>query len=454
MKMLNRCFVVLLVLCLLCPAAFAEDCGIGEAVSYVPEVAAVAETPEAPLSMAAVPATTPAPVLATETSPADENSTRGFVYRMYKIVLGREPDPDGFESWVKALESGGSGAADLIVGFFNSDEYTGQHKSSENVVNDCYKAMLNRPADAAGLESWKKVLDIGMSSDTVCAGFVNSSEFQDLTAKYGIQPGTIQLTKARDQNYERTYFVYRLYQECLKRSPDLTGLESWCSALGGGSEGTNVAYGFVFSDEYTNRLPTNEEYVTMLYSTILGRAGDASGTASWVKLLDFSNTRERVLNGFMFSPEFAAMCARAGIRVGSKVYEPDDTREWKANILVLTLVNAARSQQGLLPLVTREDLWERVALIRAAEVAYDHNHKRPDGSLWTTAYSDAGFPDSAMSENIAWGFTSEQAVVQAWLNSASHRANILSNKVNVLATGLSEINWSQNFYNDLYVAAK
>ena len=40
-----------------------------------------------------------------------EQSTRGFVYRLYKIVLGREPDADGLNYWVNELNSGRRKAA-------------------------------------------------------------------------------------------------------------------------------------------------------------------------------------------------------------------------------------------------------------------------------------------------------------------------------------------------------
>ena len=455
MKQLTRLFALVMALCLLFGGALADECGLGTAVSV--------KRADAPAAAAAAPAEAPAEAVhaaavraesgeALATNPLEnENTTRGFVYRMYKIVLGREPDPAGFESWVKALESGGSGAADLIVGFFNSDEYTGKGKSSEAVVDDCYQAMLNRPADHEGLEAWKKILDIGMSSDSVCAGFVNSSEFQALAAKYGIQPGTIRLTKARDQNYERTAFAYRLYRDCLGRYPDIGGLEYWCTLLGNGYSGTNVAYGFVFSDEYRSRHTTNEVFVDMLYQAILGRAAEASGLKSWTATLDYSSTRERVLNGFMRSDEFAKKCQLAGIKVGKQIVEPDNTTSWKANILVLSLVNAERARYGIAPLTTREDLWEGVAQIRATELKkrFDPEHTRPDGRSWDTAFDDAKIPYVYAAENIAYGYKTEQDVVQAWMNSPLHRANILDQELMHLATGLYVSGtryWSQDFF--------
>ena len=49
-------------------------------------------------------------------------------------------------------------------------------------------------------------------------------------------------------------FVTRLYQQCLGREPDPTGHSFWVNALQTGQNtGADVAYGFVFSDEFQNR---------------------------------------------------------------------------------------------------------------------------------------------------------------------------------------------------------
>ena len=438
MKTMTKIIALICALCvMLGGVAAAEECGIGEAVSYVP-----AETQGQQVHPAA---NTQAPVAGN----ADESGTRGFVTRMYRVVLGREPDPVGLEKWVAQLESGKFGAADLVLQFFNSIEYAGKKKTSAEIVTDCYNAMLGRDPDESGFENWKMRLDVGMTWDAVCRGFIGSREFLNLAASYNIRPGTIVLRNARDQNYERTAFVYRLYRDCLNRTPDVAGLENWCRSLGMGMDGTNVAKGFIFSREYKNTLPSNEAYVEMLYHTILGRNPDGAGKNSWMRKLDYTDTRERVLNQFMFSPEFAKKCAAAGINVGKAIYEPDKSAEWQANIQILALVNEERAKVGLDPLNTREDLWERVAMVRAREIKqlFDKDHHRPDYSPWYTAYTDAGFPDSGMAENIAFGFRTAKSVMNAWMNSTGHRNNILTAGLTTLATGLfSKSYWSQDFY--------
>jgi hypothetical protein len=452
MSKITRTIACLVAFCLMLGgiALADEPCGIGEAASHdAPVLSQESGVKPASKNIDTKPASTVDVAATTGTTApiSNDSGTRGFVTRMYQVVLGREPDEAGLNDWVSQLESGKAKAADIVTGFFNSREYKGKNKKNEEVVKDCYNAMLGRNPDAGGATYWKAIMDYGMTSDRVCAGFLGSQEFIALAKSYGIQPGTITLKNARDLNIERTAFVYRLYQDCLNRQPDIAGLENWCQALTHGSGGTTVASGFVFSKEYKNKMASNEEYVDMLYHTIMGREPDAAGKADWLNQLNYTITREKALNGFMFSKEFSAKCTTAGIKVGSKIKEPDTTREWKANILVLSLVNAERSKVGATALTTREDLWEKVAMVRAEEITKSFSHTRPNGKDCWSAYTDAGFADSREAENIAFGFKSEKEVMKAWINSAGHKANILNTQLTTLATGLyKNTNWCQSFY--------
>ncbi len=251
-----------------------------------------------------------------------EQTTRGFVYRMYDVVLGRQPDEAGMNDWVERLNSGRASAVDIVYGFFYSPEYQNRGKSNEDIVADCYYAMLGREPDYDGYQDWVNKLDIGMTPEAIFAGFVGSMEFTSQCSYYGINPGQYTLMTARDQNYERTYFVYRLYRNCLGRTPETAGQENWCAALGQGMSGTEVAAGFVFSAEYTQKNASNEEYVAMLYQTILGREGEQAGMSDWIGQLNNGASREHILNGFLYSREFAKQCEVAGIHVGSPIAEP------------------------------------------------------------------------------------------------------------------------------------
>lgn len=283
---------------------------------------------------------------------AYSRNTEGFVTRMYDVVLGRKPDAAGLKSWTSQLNSGKKTAADIVDGFFFSDEYKGKKKSADNMVTDCYKAMLDRSPDAKGKADWKRRLDIGMTIQAVCKGFVGSNEFKGLCSTYGIKPGTITPRLAKDDNYERTYFVYRLYKNCLGRNPDGAGLENWCRSIKCGLTGAKAAQGFVFSSEYMNKLNAKtgddytHSYVDMLYRTILGRSPDENGLKSWT-LQMFSKSPESIFNGFIFSNEFKGQCAKAGISVGTKIAVPEDMSLEGFPEKIVACINKERSAKGL-----------------------------------------------------------------------------------------------------------
>jgi uncharacterized protein YkwD len=103
---------------------------------------------------------------------------------------------------------------------------------------------------------------------------------------------------------------------------------------------------------------------------------------------------------------------------------------------ILALINQQRQANGLAPLAAAGQLQfaavQHSANMAAASAvvglgpAMSHTL---DGSPLPTVVSRAdyaGYSYQALGENIAYGFTGAADVVQAWMNSAGHRANILN----------------------------
>ena len=304
----------------------------------------------------------------------------------------------------------------------------------------------------------------GQTRGAVMTGFVNSEEFSALCASYGIESGSgdwsgISIPILGNcswcgaDNDTITDFVTRLYRICLEREPDEAGLADWSAQLANGAEGSQVAYGFIFSTEYKQKHTSNTEFATMLYHTMMDREPDDAGLTDWVDKLNYTNTREYVFNGFLFSTEFARRCAASGINIGNAVETPDATDAWQMNVQILALCNEQRQNNGLEKLMTREDLWEQVAQVRAGEIVNYFSHTRPNGSSCFSLYDEAGLDYRAAGENIAAGYYGASAVVDGWMNSTGHRANILSESYDYLATGYATggaygTNYCQNFLGD------
>ncbi len=66
------------------------------------------------------------------------------------------------------------------------------------------------------------------------------------------------------------------------------------------------------------------------------------------------------------------------------------------------------------------------ANVRAKEIKQQFSHTRPDGRSFDTVLTENGVSFRGSGENIAYGQRSPEAVMEGWMNSAGHRANILN----------------------------
>ncbi len=92
---------------------------------------------------------------------------------------------------------------------------------------------------------------------------------------------------------------------------------------------------------------------------------------------------------------------------------------------VVELVNKERSKAGLNALSIDENI-ETAAMVRSREIEKSFSHTRPNGSSFSTALSESGVKFMGAGENIAWGQRSPEEVMNGWMNSSGHRANILN----------------------------
>ncbi|MFY9198190.1 MAG: CAP domain-containing protein [Acutalibacteraceae bacterium] len=123
---------------------------------------------------------------------------------------------------------------------------------------------------------------------------------------------------------------------------------------------------------------------------------------------------------------------------------------------MLASVNNERAKLGLAPLSFSSKLSE-FALTRAAEAGVRWSHTRPDGtSCFTVLDSDPEFRNqlSEAGENLAWNQTTVPKVMEDWMNSPGHRANIVKDSYNAVGfacvivyrdNGSRDYLWAQMF---------
>lgn len=100
--------------------------------------------------------------------------------------------------------------------------------------------------------------------------------------------------------------AYRLYQASFNRTPDATGLGFWMAQMDKGASLHAVAQAFVASAEFKTLFgaaPTDDAFVTALYSNLLHRAPDQGGHDFWADVLQHGGARADVLAAFSESTE-------------------------------------------------------------------------------------------------------------------------------------------------------
>lgn len=127
---------------------------------------------------------------------------------------------------------------------------------------------------------------------------------------YGLRSERLHIAEAlRDHNSSVKAFVARFYQLCLGREPDPNGLNYWVGSLIDFTRtGADVAKGFIFSPEFGNRAVSDEDYLDILYEAFFNRTAAAGGYNDWLDKLNSGVSRADVLDGFIFSQEFADLC--------------------------------------------------------------------------------------------------------------------------------------------------
>ncbi len=115
---------------------------------------------------------------------------------------------------------------------------------------------------------------------------------------------------------------------------------------------------------------------------------------------------------------------------------------------VAALINQERAAQGLNPLQTVPVL-NQAAEIRSQELVTLFSHTRPDGRGCSTVLDDTGVSWRTTGENIAYGYDTPEAVMNGWMNSSGHRANILNANFDSVGIGVVSQNgvlyWTQIF---------
>lgn len=143
-------------------------------------------------------------------------------------------------------------------------------------------------------------------------------------------------------------FIVRLYTDALGRSIYAEEeIDSWYQRLiSGESDGTSVAYGFFFSEEFVGKRLTEEEYLDVLYLVMFDRGADEEGKQIWLDKMSIGMSREYIYAGFANSTEFANLCRSYGVEQGSIKCNAYRDQNEGVTAFVTRLYNKALKRSG------------------------------------------------------------------------------------------------------------
>lgn len=128
----------------------------------------------------------------------------------------------------------------------------------------------------------------------------------------------------------------------------------------------------------------------------------------------------------------AAEQAAAQQQAVEQAAQQQDQGDYKAQ--VVALMNQERAAAGVGGISQNASL-DAVAQIRAQEIVQSFSHTRPNGSSCFTVLDENGIAYMTAGENIAAGYGDPASVMNGWMNSEGHRANILNGSFGQVGIG-------------------
>lgn len=140
------------------------------------------------------------------------------------------------------------------------------------------------------------------------------------------------------------------------------------------------------------------------------------------------------------------------IYVGQKINIPEGAPLKTIEDEVIRLVNIERVNRGLQPLTYN---WQvaRVARIKSQDMINNNyfSHVSPVYGSPFKMLESYNLRFSSAAENIAYGQRSAQEVMNSWMNSPGHRANILSGSVSQIGVGVAKKSNGTLYFTQIFI---
>ncbi len=123
---------------------------------------------------------------AQQAAPEQVVKKSAYAEHLYKTVLGRDPDEDGWKYWTESLDAGRITPVQTLFMFLESRELQKHGWSDENYVKILFHSICDREPSEEEINRYKDLLGNGYSRNYVAARVTELGEFDKVCRKYGV----------------------------------------------------------------------------------------------------------------------------------------------------------------------------------------------------------------------------------------------------------------------------
>ena len=247
-----------------------------------------------------------------------EKKIRAFVERLYTIALVRESDPEGLAFWTEQLVSLNMTGADCVRNFLlGAPEFLDRGLTNGEILDVLYAAIMDREPDEGGKAFWEEQLTKGDTVDSVTLRFIDSPEWCNICASYGIRSGAVTAKATRSTEASWNY-SQKTIKACLDREGNTSELADFSLRLTNLELSGSAMISELFTGEECERLDLSaKEYVARLYRACFLQDGDETGIAFWAgQITGKQMTKYQVICSLTETEQFASVCKEYGIDQG------------------------------------------------------------------------------------------------------------------------------------------
>jgi len=192
----------------------------------------------------------------------------------------------------------------VITEFLVRPEYEARTLTDEEYISMMYTTILGREPDEEGYSNWCERINY-ISRQYAVRGFVLSKEFSDTCEENGFLKGDIELTEARDKNYQLSYSVGQMYSRVLGHNASPDTLNAAVQDILDGRR-TLQTYAFSLADYEEALAPeiSDSEYINRIFSALAGRNASDEEISMYTGQLSSGGRRQDIIRRAVVTEDF------------------------------------------------------------------------------------------------------------------------------------------------------